>query len=226
MIKRHWIKRYVEVPPRERSLIIQSWDTASKGGPQNDFSVCTTWFISRDRRWYLIDVWRKRVEYPELKATVRALAFRHAAKRVLVEDAGAGISFVQELLGEVSGILAVKPDRDKTTRMSVVSAKFEFGSGFPSRAWLMARGLRGGALRVPRKPARRSVRFRKPSAQRRQLWAPDADIARGARRLEDSEAMDAALCRPLRVKLAVVDRPTFAQAQLQGQQAPNRCFRA
>jgi predicted phage terminase large subunit-like protein len=138
MIKRHWIKRYVEVPSRERSLIIQSWDTASKGGPQNDFSVCTTWFISRDRRWYLIDVWRKRVEYPELKAAVRALAFRHAAKRVLVEDAGAGISFVQELLGEVSGILAVKPDRDKTTRMSVVSAKFESGLVFlPERAsWL------------------------------------------------------------------------------------------
>jgi predicted phage terminase large subunit-like protein len=130
MIKRHWIKRYVELPLRERSLIIQSWDTASKGGPENDFSVCTTWFISRDRRWYLIDVWRKRVDCPELKAAVRALAFRHGAKRVLVEDAGAGISLVQELLGEVDGILAVKPDRDKIVRMSVVSAKFESGLVF------------------------------------------------------------------------------------------------
>jgi hypothetical protein len=124
MIKRHWIKRYVELPPRERSLLLQSWDTASKGGPQNDFSVCTTWFISRDRRWYLIDVWRKRVDYPELKAAVRILASRHAANRVLVEDAGTGISLVQELLGEVNGILAVKPDRDKIIRLSVVSAKF------------------------------------------------------------------------------------------------------
>ena len=71
MIKRDWIKRYAELPlHRERSLILQSWDTASKGGPENDFSVCTTWFISRDRRWYLIDVWRKRVDYPELKAAV------------------------------------------------------------------------------------------------------------------------------------------------------------
>jgi predicted phage terminase large subunit-like protein len=139
MIKRHWIKRYVELPPRERSLILQSWDTASKGGPGNDFSVCTTWFISRDRRWYLIDVWRKRVDYPELKAAVRTLASYHAAKRVLVEDAGAGISLVQELLGEVDGILAVKPDRDKITRMSVVSAKFESGLVFlPERAaWLV-----------------------------------------------------------------------------------------
>jgi predicted phage terminase large subunit-like protein len=138
-IKRHWIKRYAELPlQRERSLILQSWDTASKGGPENDFSVCTTWFISRDRRWYLIDVWRKRVDYPELKAAVRTLASRHAAERVLVEDAGAGISLVQELLGEVDGILAVKPNRDKITRMSVVSSKFESGLVFlPERApWL------------------------------------------------------------------------------------------
>jgi predicted phage terminase large subunit-like protein len=139
MIKRHWLKRYVELPlQRERCLILQSWDTASKGGPENDFSVCTTWFITRDRRWYLIDVWRKRVDYPELKAAVCTLASRHAANRVLVEDAGTGISLVQELLGEVNGILAVKPDRDKITRMSVVSAKFESGLVFlPERApWL------------------------------------------------------------------------------------------
>ena len=139
MIKRDWIKRYVELPlQRERPLILQSWDTASKGGPENDFSVCTTWFVSRDRRWYLIDVWRKRVDYPELKAAVRFLASRHAADRVLVEDAGAGTSLVQELLGEVDNILAVKPDRDKITRMSVVSAKFESGLVFlPERApWL------------------------------------------------------------------------------------------
>jgi predicted phage terminase large subunit-like protein len=139
MIKRNWIKRYVDLPlQRERSLILQSWDTANKGGPENDFSVCTTWCISRDRRWYLIDVWRKRVDYPELKAAVRTLGFRHAAKRVLVEDAGAGTSLVQELLGEVNGILAVKADRDKISRMAVVSSKFESGLVFfPERApWL------------------------------------------------------------------------------------------
>ena len=91
MIKRHWIQRYTELPPAARtSLILQSWDTASKGGPENDFSVCTTWVVTRNRRWYLIDVWRKRVDYPELKEAVQALAAGHKARRVLVEDAGAG----------------------------------------------------------------------------------------------------------------------------------------
>jgi predicted phage terminase large subunit-like protein len=139
MIKRNWIQRYTDLPTSDdQPLILQSWDTASKGGPENDFLVCTTWFVTRDRRWYLLDVWRKRVDYPGLKAAVRNLAARHSAKRVLVEDVGSGTSLVQELLGEVPGILAVKPDRDKVSRMAVVSAKFESGLVlFPGRApWL------------------------------------------------------------------------------------------
>ena len=140
MIKRHWIQRYNELPPeQERLIILQSWDTANKGGPENDFSVCTTWVVTRNRRWYLIDVWRKRVDYPELKAAVQTLAAKYKAKLVLVEDAGAGTSLVQELRsGKVPGIVAVKPERDKVSRMSVVSAKFESGQVFlPERApWL------------------------------------------------------------------------------------------
>jgi predicted phage terminase large subunit-like protein len=139
MIKRNWIQRYTDLPKQdERFLILQSWDTANKGGPENDFSVCTTWFVTRNKRWYLLDVWRRRVDYPDLKAAVQTLADKHKARRVLVEDAGAGTSLVQELRGEVVGIVAVKPDRDKISRMAVVSAKFESGLVFfPERAsWL------------------------------------------------------------------------------------------
>ena len=47
MIKRDWIVRYVDLPPpSERRLTLQSWDTASKGGPDNDWSVCTTWIVT------------------------------------------------------------------------------------------------------------------------------------------------------------------------------------
>ena len=75
MVKRHWVKRYAELPPAsERLLTLQSWDTASKGGPDNDWSVCTTWIVTRKKRWYLIDVWRQRVDYPALKAAVQTLA--------------------------------------------------------------------------------------------------------------------------------------------------------
>ena len=52
------------------------------------------------------------------------------AARVLIEDAGAGTALFQELRGRVPGIVAIKPDRDKITRMAAVSAKFESGLVF------------------------------------------------------------------------------------------------
>jgi predicted phage terminase large subunit-like protein len=139
MVKRHWVKRYEELPPHsERFLTLQSWDTASKGGPDNDWSVCTTWIVTRKRHWYLLDVWRQRVDYPALKAAVQTLARQWNAQRVLVEDAAAGTALVQELKAKISGIIAVKPAGDKASRMAVASAKFEAGQAFlPERAlWL------------------------------------------------------------------------------------------
>lgn len=39
MIKRAWVRRYDEAPlEKDRLMILQSWDTAAKGGPENDFS--------------------------------------------------------------------------------------------------------------------------------------------------------------------------------------------
>jgi predicted phage terminase large subunit-like protein len=139
MVKRQWIKRHKELPPSsEQILILQSWDTASKGGPENDWSVCTTWVLARGKRWYLVDVWRGRVDYPALKEKVQTLAKEWQARRVLVEDSGTGIALVQELRSRVSGIIAVKPQGDKIGRMAVATAKFEAGQVFfPERAsWL------------------------------------------------------------------------------------------
>ncbi len=139
MIKRNWIQRYTALPPEaDRIITLQSWDTAAKGGPENDFSVCTTWILTRNRSWYLVDLWRNRVDYPTLKSRVKELAGRWRAHRVLVEDASSGTSLVQELRQSVAGLIAVKPDRDKVSRMAVVSAKFEAAQiWLPERAaWL------------------------------------------------------------------------------------------
>jgi predicted phage terminase large subunit-like protein len=138
-IKRAWIARYRELPPTsEHLLVMQSWDTANKGGPQNDWSVCTTWILARHIRWYLVDVWRGRHDYPALKAKVESLAKQFGARRVLVEDVGSGTMLVQELRGRVPGIVPIRPERDKLSRMAVASSKFEAGQVFlPERAsWL------------------------------------------------------------------------------------------
>src|SRR5262245_66452914 len=76
MIKKHWIRRYTELPsPVGSPFILQSWDTAAKGGPDNDWSVCTTW-LKIEQRWYLLDVYRARVDYPTLKAKDEAHALQ------------------------------------------------------------------------------------------------------------------------------------------------------
>jgi len=139
MVKRHWIKRYKELPlASERLFTLQSWDTANKGGPENDFSACTTWTVARDKKWYLVDVWRGRVDYPGLKERVLSLAKTWRPSRILVEDVGAGTSLVQEMKYQLSGVIPVTPKSDKVSRMAVASAKFEAGQALlPERApWL------------------------------------------------------------------------------------------
>jgi predicted phage terminase large subunit-like protein len=94
--------------------------------------------VTRDRKWYLADVWRQRVDYPALKAAVLGRAASWKPTRILVEDAGSGTPLVQELSGNLYGIIAVKPEGDKIRRMAAASAKFEAGQVLlPERAsWL------------------------------------------------------------------------------------------
>ena len=55
--------------------------------------------MTRSRRWYLIDVWRKRVDYPELKAAVQALAGKYKAKRFSSRTPGQGPRLFKSYVG-------------------------------------------------------------------------------------------------------------------------------
>jgi hypothetical protein len=73
MIKRHWVCRYDHLPVRTSSTsVIQSWDTASKEGGENDWSVCTTW-LRQEGKFYLMDVLRGRFDYATRR--LRGLCF-------------------------------------------------------------------------------------------------------------------------------------------------------
>jgi predicted phage terminase large subunit-like protein len=138
MIKRAWIRRYVREPQRTPlSRIVQSWDTAAKAGAENDWSVCSTWHIENNV-YSLIDVVRGRYDFPTLRAQALALAGRHQPTSILIEDVGAGTALIQELRQHGRFAIPVRPERDKVTRMSIQSAKFEAGQVYlPERApWL------------------------------------------------------------------------------------------
>ena len=138
MIKRHWVRRYDNLPARTSSTqVLQSWDTASKAGGENDWSVCTTWHVD-EGKYYLADVLRARFDYPRLKAQAIAHAQVHSPAKILIEDTGVGIALVPELQNSGFTVIAVQVEQNKTIRMSVQSGKFESGQVFfPHQApWL------------------------------------------------------------------------------------------
>jgi predicted phage terminase large subunit-like protein len=110
-------------------MVLQSWDTATKVSGQANYSVCTTWFL-QNKKYYLIDVFRERVDYPALKARAMSLAKFHNSKAILIEDAGVGSGLAKELQQLGLPAIAVKPVLDKRTRMSIQSGKIASGQVF------------------------------------------------------------------------------------------------
>ena len=90
LIKREWFKFYDNAPVKGDGVqIIQSWDIATAIGSNNDYSVCTTWAkVNRD--YYLLDVWRGRLEFPKLRRKVVDLAQTHIPNTILIEKSGPG----------------------------------------------------------------------------------------------------------------------------------------
>ncbi len=137
MIKPSWIKRYKTYPANPDN-IVQSWDTAIKSGVKNDYSVCTTWY-EYENLYYLVDVFREKVEFPELKRTVINLYDKWSPTALLIEDKASGQSLIQDLRRETKlPTIAINPTKDKITRMAAVSPIFESGKIFlpNNAAWL------------------------------------------------------------------------------------------
>lgn len=79
IIKWEWLEFYDEIPTKKwGDRIVQSWDTAMKSGNYNDYSVCLT-FLVRGNDYYLLDVYREKLNYPQLKHAIVLLADRWRA---------------------------------------------------------------------------------------------------------------------------------------------------
>jgi predicted phage terminase large subunit-like protein len=128
LVKAVWFSHYAPSElPQNFDQTVQSWDTANKASELSDFSVCTSWGIS-SKELYLLDVFRRRLEYPELKRAVREQYERFRPSVVLIEDKASGTQLIQELTRE--GLYAVtryKPQFDKVMRMHAQTAMIENG---------------------------------------------------------------------------------------------------
>ena len=139
LVKQEWFRVYQsDRVPGAFDVILQSWDTANKPTEFSDYSVCTTWGL-KGKQVYLLHVFRKRLNYPELKRAVREQAVVHGATVILIEDKASGTQLIQDLVFEgLSIVKGVVPSGDKIMRLHAQTATIENGLVFlPDTApWL------------------------------------------------------------------------------------------
>jgi predicted phage terminase large subunit-like protein len=128
LVKAEWFKYYGESDrPESFDRIVQSWDTANKATELSDFSVCTTWGV-KGKDVYLLDILRRRLEYPALKRAVREQQSLFDASVVLIEDKASGTRLVQELVMDgCHAVTKYAPECDKIMRLHAQTALIENG---------------------------------------------------------------------------------------------------
>jgi predicted phage terminase large subunit-like protein len=137
LIRREWLRHY-DTPPERFDRVIASWDTASTISQTSDWSVCTVWgAVGLD--YYLLHVYRARLEPPDLRRAILRIAHDHAADTTLIEDTELGRSIAHDIWrgGTLRPILP-RPLFSKEARLLAQSARFEAGQVLvPAQApWL------------------------------------------------------------------------------------------
>ncbi len=128
LVKREWFRSYDGPPrPSQYEAVVQSWDTASVPGIDNDYSVCTTWGLI-NQHIDLLDVHRAQHDYPDLRRAACSLRTKWKPRLIVVEKAGVGIALGNELLADgLREVQALDAKGSKVERMALQCAKIESG---------------------------------------------------------------------------------------------------
>ena len=97
--------------------IVQVWDTAYGEGEENDYSACVTAAIMRGSV-YILDVYRAKLELPQLKDAIVSQYNQWLPERVYIENKASGKSVFQVLKQETGvPVSEIDPQgRDKVSR--------------------------------------------------------------------------------------------------------------
>jgi predicted phage terminase large subunit-like protein len=144
LIKREWWKSWESDSPPRCEFVIQSWDTAFTKSERSDYSACTTWGVFykdedyNDPNIILLDAFKVRLEFPELKAS----AFRHYKEwepdAFIVEAKASGAPLIYELRAMGIPVQEFTPTRgnDKIVRVNAVADLFASGKVWaPPTRW-------------------------------------------------------------------------------------------
>ena len=141
--RKDW-KIWEQDDPPTVDYIIQSWDTAFETSNTADYSACTTWGV-----WYnnedkgspnliLLDAFKDRMTFPELKATALKHYKEWNPDAFIVEKKAAGAPLIQELRRIGIPVQEFSPSRgnDKMVRLNAVADLFTSGKVWaPDTRW-------------------------------------------------------------------------------------------
>jgi predicted phage terminase large subunit-like protein len=129
IVKRDWWKWWEEEKPPTCDYILQTWDTAFEKNNRADYSAGTTWgiFINDEdnstANIILLDVYKKRVEWVELKKDVFAAYNEWEPDGMLIEKKATGAPLIYELRAMGIPVQEYTPSKgqDKIARLNAVS---------------------------------------------------------------------------------------------------------
>jgi predicted phage terminase large subunit-like protein len=129
IIKRDWWQWWEQEKPPQCDYILQTWDTAFEKNNRADYSAGTTWGIftndedNSTANIILLDVYKKRVEWVELKRDVFAAYNEWEPDGMLIEKKATGAPLIYELRAMGIPVQEYTPSKgqDKIARLNAVS---------------------------------------------------------------------------------------------------------
>lgn len=142
IIPRSWWREWTSDRPPKCEYTLLSYDTAHTVRERSDYSACTLWGVFRDENEaanvILLNAWKAKLEFPELKAKVMEDNARWKPDGIIVEAKAAGSPLIQELRRTGIAVQEFTPSRgnDKLARVNSVSDMFSSGMVWaPATRW-------------------------------------------------------------------------------------------
>jgi predicted phage terminase large subunit-like protein len=129
IVKRDWWQWWDKEDPPRCEYILQTWDTAFEKNNRADYSAGTTWGIFKNEEdnnsshIILLNTYKKRVEWVELKRDVLAEYNEYEPDGLLVEKKASGAPLIYELRAMGIPVQEYTPSKgqDKISRLNSVS---------------------------------------------------------------------------------------------------------
>ena len=144
IVKREWWKIWEAEDPPRCEFVLQSWDTAFTKNERSDYSACTTWGVfypnedPNDPNIILLDAFKRRMEFPELKETAYRTYMEWEPDSFIVEAKASGAPLIFELRAMGIPVQEFTPSRgnDKIVRINSVADLFASGKVWaPQTRW-------------------------------------------------------------------------------------------